>query len=37
METKTPVREQVLEHAIELIMLLGYNGFSYRDLSERVG
>ncbi len=37
METKAPVREQLLEHAIELMMLRGFNGFSYRDLSERVG
>lgn len=37
METKAPVRDQLLEHAIELIMLRGFNGFSYRDLSERVG
>ncbi|WP_246793313.1 TetR/AcrR family transcriptional regulator [Burkholderia perseverans] len=37
METKPNVREQLLEHAIELMMLRGYNGFSYRDLSARVG
>jgi TetR/AcrR family transcriptional repressor of nem operon len=37
METKTTVREQILDHAITLIMLRGYNGFSYRDLSELVG
>src|SRR5215472_18065558 len=37
METKSTVREQVLDHAITLMMLRGYNGFSYRDLSELVG
>ncbi len=37
METTSPVREQILEHAITLMMLRGYNGFSYRDLSELVG
>ncbi|MFX1767562.1 TetR/AcrR family transcriptional regulator [Paraburkholderia sp. A1RI-2L] len=37
METKLTVREQVLDHAITLMMLRGYNGFSYRDLSELVG
>src|SRR5258706_1986595 len=37
MEPTTTVREQVLDHAITLIMLRGYNGFSYRDLSELVG
>jgi TetR/AcrR family transcriptional regulator, transcriptional repressor for nem operon len=37
METTTTVREQILDHAITLIMLHGYNGFSYRDLSELVG
>jgi len=37
MDTKSTVREQLLDHAITLIMLRGYNGFSYRDLSELVG
>ena len=37
METTTTVREQILGHAITLIMLRGYNGFSYRDLSSLVG
>ncbi len=37
METTKPVREQILDHAITLMMLRGYNGFSYRDLSELVG
>lgn len=37
METKPTVREQILDHAITLMMLRGYNGFSYRDLSELVG
>jgi TetR/AcrR family transcriptional regulator, transcriptional repressor for nem operon len=37
METTATVREQILEHAITLMMLRGYNGFSYRDLSELVG
>jgi TetR/AcrR family transcriptional regulator, transcriptional repressor for nem operon len=37
MDTKLTVREQVLDHAITLMMLRGYNGFSYRDLSELVG
>ena len=37
METTTSVREQILDHAITLIMLRGYNGFSYRDLSNLVG
>ena len=36
METTT-VRERILDHAITLMMLRGYNGFSYRDLSELVG
>ncbi|NPT46481.1 TetR family transcriptional regulator [Paraburkholderia sp. 1N] len=31
------VRERILDHAIVLIMERGYNGFSYRDLSELVG
>ncbi|ANB75281.1 TetR/AcrR family transcriptional regulator [Paraburkholderia phytofirmans] len=36
--TGTPtVRERILDHAIILIMERGYNGFSYRDLSELVG
>ncbi|AXF07720.1 TetR/AcrR family transcriptional regulator [Paraburkholderia sp. SIMBA_055] len=37
MDTTTSVREQILEHAITLIMMRGYNGFSYRDLSSLVG
>jgi TetR/AcrR family transcriptional regulator, transcriptional repressor for nem operon len=37
METTSTVREQILEHAITLMMLRGYNGFSYRDLSSLVG
>lgn len=37
METTKTVREQLLEHAITLMMMRGYNGFSYRDLSELVG
>jgi TetR/AcrR family transcriptional regulator, transcriptional repressor for nem operon len=37
MQPKLTVREQVLDHAIRLMMLRGYNGFSYRDLSELVG
>lgn len=37
METKLTVRDQILDHAITLMMLRGYNGFSYRDLSELVG
>lgn len=37
METKPTVREQLLDHAIALMMRRGYNGFSYRDLSELVG
>ncbi|WP_233869856.1 TetR/AcrR family transcriptional regulator [Paraburkholderia adhaesiva] len=37
METKSTVREQLLDHAIALMMRRGYNGFSYRDLSDLVG
>lgn len=37
METKTTVRDQVLDHAITLMMLRGFNGFSYKDLSQLVG
>lgn len=37
MKTTPTVREQILDHAITLMMLRGYNGFSYRDLSELVG
>ncbi|MGU7784569.1 TetR/AcrR family transcriptional regulator [Burkholderia sp. PU8-34] len=37
METKPTVREQILDHAITLMMLRGYNGFSYRDLSDLIG
>jgi TetR/AcrR family transcriptional regulator, transcriptional repressor for nem operon len=36
METRS-VREQLLDYAQNLIMLRGYNGFSYRDLAELVG
>ena len=36
METST-VREQLIEHAVALMMTHGYNGFSYRDLSSLVG
>ena len=31
------VREQLLDHAQMFLMTRGYNGFSYRDLAERVG
>ncbi len=37
MDTTTTVRAQILDHAITLMMLRGYNGFSYRDLSALVG
>ncbi|PLZ03901.1 TetR family transcriptional regulator [Burkholderia sp. WAC0059] len=37
MDTTSTVREQILDHAITLMMLRGYNGFSYRDLSGLVG
>ena len=37
METTSPVRKQILDHAVMLMMLRGYNGFSYRDLSGLVG
>lgn len=37
METTKTVREQILEHAITLMMVRGYNGFSYRDLSALIG
>jgi TetR/AcrR family transcriptional repressor of nem operon len=37
MEKTSTVREQIVDHAITLMMLRGYNGFSYRDLSELVG
>ena len=30
-------RERLVEHALVLIRQRGYNGFSYRDLAERVG
>ncbi|WP_429285578.1 TetR/AcrR family transcriptional regulator [Paraburkholderia sp. GAS41] len=36
METPS-VRRRILNHTIPLIMARGYNGFSYRDLSELVG
>ncbi|MBN4667617.1 TetR/AcrR family transcriptional regulator [Pandoraea nosoerga] len=31
------VRDQLLDHAQTFLMTRGYNGFSYRDLAERVG
>ncbi|WP_020206654.1 MULTISPECIES: TetR/AcrR family transcriptional regulator [Cupriavidus] len=31
------VREQLLEHTLVLVRQRGFNGFSYRDLAERVG
>jgi len=34
---RNTVREQLLDHAQALLMTRGYNGFSYRDLSELVG
>jgi TetR/AcrR family transcriptional regulator, transcriptional repressor for nem operon len=34
---KNTVREALLDHAQTLMMTRGYNGFSYRDLSELVG
>jgi TetR/AcrR family transcriptional repressor of nem operon len=37
MEAQATVRDQILDHAVTLIMLRGYNGFSYRDLSSLVG
>lgn len=37
MDTTKTIREQILDHAITLMMLRGYNGFSYRDLSDLVG
>ncbi|NUX59295.1 TetR/AcrR family transcriptional regulator [Paraburkholderia youngii] len=37
MDTTTSVRDQILDHAITSMMLRGYNGFSYRDLSTLVG
>jgi len=33
----TTTREQLLDHAQTLIRQRGYNGFSYRDLADRVG
>lgn len=33
----SPVREKLLQHAQTLLMTRGYNGFSYRDLSDLVG
>jgi len=35
--TTATTRDQLLDHAQALIMQRGYNGFSYRDLAERVG
>lgn len=37
MDTPLTVRDKLLAHAITLMMLRGYNGFSYRDLSALVG
>ena len=37
MNTTQPIREQLVSHAIDQIMGHGYNGFSYRDLSQLVG
>jgi len=34
---KNTVREALLDHAQTIMMKRGYNGFSYRDLSELVG
>jgi len=34
---KNTVRESLLDHAQTIMMTRGYNGFSYRDLSELVG
>jgi len=31
------VRDRLLEHTLDLIRKRGFNGFSYRDLAERVG
>ncbi|EHP38336.1 TetR family transcriptional regulator [Cupriavidus basilensis OR16] len=31
------VRDQLLEHTLVLVRQRGFNGFSYRDLAERVG
>ncbi len=35
--TTQSVREQLLEHTLLLVRQRGFNGFSYRDLAERVG
>ncbi|MGO4332273.1 TetR/AcrR family transcriptional regulator [Cupriavidus sp. 2TAF22] len=35
--TTRSVREQLLEHTLVLVGQRGFNGFSYRDLAERVG
>lgn len=37
MDTTSTIREQIVNHAVRLIMLRGYNGFSYRDLCDLVG
>ncbi|MGF6727800.1 TetR/AcrR family transcriptional repressor of nem operon [Paraburkholderia sp. GAS41] len=37
MDATSTVREKIVGHAIRLMMLRGYNGFSYRDLSKLVG
>lgn len=35
--TVATVRDRLLEHTLDLIRKRGFNGFSYRDLAERVG
>lgn len=35
--TTQSVRDQLLEHTLVLVRQRGFNGFSYRDLAERVG
>lgn len=35
--TASTVRDRLLEHTLDLIRKRGFNGFSYRDLAERVG
>lgn len=35
--TTPSVRDQLLEHTLVLVRQRGFNGFSYRDLAERVG
>jgi TetR/AcrR family transcriptional repressor of nem operon len=36
-QAASTVRDQLLDHAQTFLMTRGYNGFSYRDLAERVG